>query len=225
VKNYISLKPEPQNNNLHKFKHINSRNMKIILLTSALLCLSATAPAQEKTMDGDFKEEFSRAEGDLNKDDLTDIAIVLRSISNNIEHYRLQVFFLKPDGKYQLATTTDKAIAPKLLDTDNGESFTGVEIKKGVLTLNNDLLRGNYKHKFRFQGNEFELIGYSITSFDNPETGSTIDFNLSTGVRLKKVISYDDSNGKSTTKNTKETIHIKPLPALRNFEPNTSNLY
>lgn len=204
---------------------MRTNKMRKLLCMTTLLVFSATIYAQEEIAHDNFKDRISKAEGDLNKDSLTDMAIVLKSTSGNIERYRLQVFFLKPDGKYKLAITTDKAIEPKSLELDNGEAFTGLAIKKGVLIINNDLLKGHYEHKFRFQNGEFELIGYSITSFDNPDTGSVTDFNLSTGVRLKKITNYDTEKDESTTKNTKENIKIKPLPTLRDFRSNISNLY
>jgi hypothetical protein len=199
--------------------------MSEVFLIITLLFFSAATLAQEEIASSGYKDIASKVEGDLNKDNLTDIAIVTRNTSRDSEKYRLQVFFLKPDGKYQPIITTDKAIAPKSSGFDDGERFTGLTIKKGILIINNDLLRGHFEHKFRFQNETFELIGYSINSFDNPDTGSITDFNLSTGVRLKQTTTYDINKDESTTKNTKEIIKIKPLPSLNNFQPNTNNLY
>lgn len=67
--------------------------MNKLLCMIALLGFSVAIFAQEEIINDDFKDAVSKAEGDLNKDNLTDMAVVLKSTSSNSERYRLQVFF------------------------------------------------------------------------------------------------------------------------------------
>jgi hypothetical protein len=97
-----------------------------------------------------------------------------------------------------------------------------VTIKKGVLSINNEFLRGHSEHKFRYQNGRFELIGFSHVSSGGIGVMETIDFNLSTGVRVEKFERYDTDKVLS---NKKTKLLIRPLPRLEGFTPFESHLY
>lgn len=157
-------------------------------------------------------------EGDLNKDSLLDKVIVTQDTINENAPYQLQVFFKEPNGNYKLIVTSTKIIEPQYPDGREGyrtgNEFGEISIKKGVLSVRFDLLRGNFEHKFRFQKGNFELIGYSEVSSNGQGEMSTTDFNLSTGVRIEKVERYDTNKLVSYTK--KKTL-IRPLPKLQDI--------
>lgn len=165
-------------------------------------------------------------EGDLNKDSLPDKVIVTQDTVHENAPYRLQVFFKEPSGQYKLIVTSTKIIEPQYPDGRDGYStgnrFGEVSIKKGILGIRFDLLRGNYEHKFRFQKGNFELIGYSEFYSNGQGEASTIDFNLSTGVRIEKLERYDTD--KLLSQKTKKIL-IRPLPKLQDLVPGENELY
>jgi hypothetical protein len=168
-----------------------------------------------------FNVPVSNVKGDLNKDGLEDIVIVTQDTISQIRPYKLEIYFTQPDGKKKLIVSTIKAIEPGG-DDNNYNSFDTIAINNGVLSIDEQLLRGHYTHKFRFQNGSFELIGYSEGGSDGNDNCSYVDFNLSTGIRT------EEDQSCSTDKiisSKKRKVMIRPLPKLQNFEPNDSDLY
>ncbi len=87
-------------------------------------------------------------------------------------------------------------------------------INKGVLSVNFELLRGHFEHKFRYQNGNFELIGFSSVNSDGQGVMTTTDFNLSTGIRIEKSERYDTDKVLS---NRRKKILIRPLPKLQDI--------
>ncbi|MGF2414650.1 MAG: hypothetical protein ACQUYJ_20100, partial [Ferruginibacter sp.] len=86
----------------------------------------------------------------------------------------------------------------------------------------NQLLRGNFEHQFRFQNGNFELIGFSKVSSDGQGTITSIDFNLSTGLRIETRERYDTDKVLSRSK---KKVVIRPLPKLQEFTPLENEWY
>jgi hypothetical protein len=188
-------------------------------LIIALVCLSTNLFAQN------FTHLVAQAKGDLNKDGLADLAEVKQDTLADTAPYRLQIFFAQPGGKLKLITSSTQIIAPQFPNGKDGyrtgEGFDSIVIKNNVITIKNQLLRGNFNHKFRYQNGYFELIGFNMIYSDGLGTMTYTDFNLSTGVRLYKEERYD--TGKILI-NKKEKKLIRPLPKLENFVPFELNL-
>ncbi|XZF16095.1 hypothetical protein ACTHGU_08145 [Chitinophagaceae bacterium MMS25-I14] len=199
--------------------------MTRIFLT-ALLLASIKLSAQGILHKDNFTHIASKATGDLNKDNIPDMAVVTQDTTDDKEPYRLQVFFGEPGGRFKLVIATTQAIAPRYPEGKGGyatgNDFYELTIEKGVLSISNELLRGHFEHKFRYQNGNFELIGYSEVSSDGNGVMETIDFNLSTGIRLNKRERYDTDKVLS---NTKKKIMIRPLPKLQDFKPYDSEYY
>jgi len=164
--------------------------------------------------------------GNLNEDNLLDKVIVTQDTLNKNAPYRLQIFFKEPNGQFRLIVTSTKIIEPQYPNgrdgLQTGNEFSDVSIKNRVLSVNFELLRGHYEHKFRFQNGNFELIGFSeVQSGGNGEM-ETIDFNLSTGIRILKTERYDKDK---TLSYKKRKILIRPLPKLQDFTPIENELY
>ena len=134
---------------------------ELILAVSILFQLNSFA----QTKKYDFSNKIMEVTGDLNKDSLADKIVVTQDTLNENSPYRLQIFFKEPNGQSKLIVTSTKIIEARYPNgkdsyiTDN--SFSDVTIKKGVLSVNIELTRGHYEHKFRFQNGNFELIGFS----------------------------------------------------------------
>lgn len=194
----------------------------------AFLFIFATSSliAQKDNKKDNFVVQIKKAKGDLNKDKLDDLVVVTQDTINEEAPYKLEVFFAQPNGAYKLIVSTTKAIDPQYPQGKNGYYngfFYGVSIEKGILIIRNELTRGNFEHKFRYQNNNLELIGYSEVYSDGQGTMGTIDFNLSTGIRVSTSERYDDSNEKPTQ--TQKKVLIRPLPKLQDFAPFTTEFY
>lgn len=159
--------------------------------------------------------------GDLNKDNLPDLVKVSQDTAADAAPYRLQIFFAKPGDQYELVLSSDSAIVPDFPEGRDGwrtgTKFYDVEITNGVLIITTELLRGSYKHKFRYQKSKFELIGFTEVSSDGQGKMYHIDFNLSTGQRTTTIERYDTDDAKPVIK--KEHLQLTTLPDLRTFTP------
>lgn len=168
-----------------------------------------------------FTKTITKVTGDLNKDGLADYVLVSQDTLSDNAPYKLEIYFAEANGSFKRVLSSVKAIDPAFPEGKkgyySGNAFSEITIKKGILSINNELLRGHFEHKFRYQNNNFELIGFSEVYSDGQGTMGTIDFNLSTGIRIKKTEPYGEDNFPVT--NTRKKIIIRPLPKLEDFAP------
>ena len=166
-----------------------------------------------------FTKEITKVKGDLNKDGLIDYVQVLQDTVSETAPYKLEVYFAETNGNFKKIISTIKAIDPQFPEGrngyNNGNSFYEITITKGVLSIHNELIRGNFEHKFRYQNGNFELIGFSQVYSDGQGTMGMIDFNLSTGIRIKTTEPYGEDDFPKTK--TQKKIMIRPLPKLQDF--------
>jgi hypothetical protein len=198
--------------------------MKFAPFFHLILCLSCVSLAAYAN--GHFSREVKRVTGDLNNDGREDLALVTQDTTADTGPYRLQILFRQPDGHYKLAVSTEDAIDPAFPDGRNGyrtgNDFDDITIINGVVTISVQLLRGHYEHKFRYQNGNFELIGFAESGSDGVGTCSSVDFNLSTGVRHEKDERCDTDQ---VIRNVQKKVMIRPLPRLQDFQPLQSELY
>ena len=175
--------------------------------------------------DNSFNDVISRVEGDLNKDGIIDLAIVKQDTLHEKAPYKLEIFFGQENGDLKLIVSTTKAIQPQFPNGREqhmwGNGFGGLSIHNGVLWIETEFIRGHMEHKFRYQNNSFELIGYSYVNADFG-TIKIVDYNLSTGKRIEKEgeISSDEY-----TITVDKVIKLNPLPKLDEFEPYANDLF
>jgi hypothetical protein len=179
-------------------------------------------------------DTIETVEGDLNKDNVNDYAIALKSTSE--ENYdpsvdttelpaRLLVVVLGQKGGYKLGAKSDKAIMCMQCGGVFGDPFSGIEITKGILIVSHyggSAWKWSYTHKFRYQQNDFYLIGETEHSFWGvnhcEELGDFAgtnykDVNLVTGAYEEKVISEECK----LVKNKKGKQKVQPLTKLKDF--------
>lgn len=197
------------------------------IITLLLVFITSTLIAQKDNKKDNFTVQIKKVKGDLNKDNLADLVVVTQDTINEKSPYKLEVFFAQPNGTFKLIVSTTKAIAPQYPEGKNGyyngQSFYTISVEKGILIISNELTRGNFEHKFRYQNNYFELIGFFEAYSNGQGTMGTVDFNLSTGIRVTRTERYDDSTEKPTE--TQKKIRIRPLPKLQDFAPFTTEFY
>jgi len=174
-----------------------------------------------------FSKEITKVKGDLNKDGLLDYVQVLQDTVSETAPYKLEIYFAETNGNFKKVVSTVTAIDAQYPEGKNGyyngNSFYEITITKGILSIHNELIRGNFEHKFRYQNGNFELIGFSEVYSDGQGTMGNIDFNLSTGIRIKTIEPYGEDDFPKT--NTKKKIMIRPLPKLQDFAPFKTEYY
>ena len=199
--------------------------MKQLILTIFVL-IRISSFAQTETTKYNFDHKIMEISGDLNKDNLLDKVIVTQDTLNENAPYNLQIFFKQSNGKFKPIVSSMKIIEPQYPDGRDGyrtgNGFSEISIKNGVLSVNFELLRGHFEHKFRYQNDNFELIGFSEVYSDGLGLLYLTDFNLSTGIRIEKSKRYDSEKVLS---NTKKKILIRPLPKLQDVTPMANELY
>lgn len=212
-----------------------------VLLFSAGLCFAqevlSKIPASGSTLQAFIPagyDTIETVEGDLNKDNVIDYAMALASVKE--ENYNpaedttelpariLVVVFGQKQG-YKLAAKTDKAIMCKQCGGVFGDPFSGLSITKGILIIDHyggSAWRWSHTHKFRYQQNDFYLIGetdHSYWSINHCEelgdfAGTSYkDVNLITGAYEEKVITEECK----LVKNKKGKQKVKPLQKLKDF--------
>ncbi|MDR2235572.1 MAG: hypothetical protein LBE92_05575 [Chryseobacterium sp.] len=153
--------------------------------------------------------------GDLNKDGLEDVVLVYEQ-EKLLKHERnekriLRILLKQPDGQYRMAAESTGAVAGENM---NNVFFSGIEIKKGLLIISHDFLRGGAVHKYRYQNNGFYLIGGESHSGDASQY-SRIDYNLSTG---KYIAEFENSESDPQIPDSYKKEGVKKLASLPEIE-------
>ena len=213
------------------------RQILILLLLSSVY-LSSLSQDFRSFIPNDYDTlDDGVARGDLNKDGIEDIVIVVgpkweqdenwseKASDSNVAPRLLMILFGTDSGYVQIAKN-DKAILCKDCGGIFGDPFAGIEINKNVLSINHyggSNWRWGYTHKFRFQDKDFFLIGqikYSFLAVENCEKLNDFagtkyeDINFVTGQYEMKEISEDCK----LLENKKGKRKIEQLISLSNFE-------
>lgn len=201
----------------------NNLHLKLKLFVLAVLpCFIGLSQHDSTT---NFNVHVNTVYGDLNKDGLLDVAMVRQDTLHENAPYLLEVFFKQSNGDLQLIVSSLKAINPQFPEGRDafmhGIGFGKLSIHNGVLWIENGFIRGHMEHKFRYQNNQFELIGYSYVDVMAGQI-DIIDYNLSTGRRIEKEGMIGEDGYKVTMD---KIMKLNPLPTLNDFEPFSHNLY
>lgn len=197
-------------------------------MISTILCLCSfivSAPVDSPKVQMENWRKFlpkgntldSMTTGDLNKDGLDDVVFVYQPVKTAPEQNDvrvLRILFAQPDGKYKLAAESYGATAPENMGYT---FFTGLKIKKGVLTIEHEYLRGGCKHLYRYQNNGFYLIGASTFTGD-PTYSESLEFNLSTGQYVYEYSNDDETSNSAKSRSEKGVLKLKTLPEISTYE-------
>lgn len=190
------------------------KTLKLFFLISAF---SSTSILSGQNKFVNYDHIVFKVTGDLNNDGLSDKVLVKVDKNDKYLPNLLIVQFQNKEGNYKTVLSSTKAVLPKF--TSNGgtseATLEKLEIKNGILTFTNQLIRGSFSHKFRFQKGNFELIGFQS---NNANAGyiESIDYNLSTG---DKIVKHTDYETDKIIKQIKTKDKISPLPKLQDFTP------
>lgn len=212
---------------------------KIALALTLLVTLSLSAaqaaitvPAFPKT--GKSPEAFvpsgwkvlKKAEGDLNKDNQADTALILASTqedSNSEDAFEaprpLLLLFRQADGTYALSATHPDFVLCKMCGGVFGDPVEDLKIERGTILISHyggSNERWGSKHRFRYQNGDWYLIGRTVMSHHNI-TGEHFekDENLVTGDVVEET---SDDKGKTSTKRYK-----MPKTALQKLSQATTS--
>ena len=174
-----------------------------------------------------------KAEGDLNKDNLPDLAVVieadkpvknLKEADNEQTPRLLFVAFKQADGSYKLSIQSNESIMLSNEGGVFGDPWEGLSIERGTLLVRfygGSSSRWGYAYRWRFQENDWFMIGATYTA-SSTHDGSyeKYDFNLITGAtEISKGAGEDEKGNTPKDKVSKINIGKKPLLKLKTFVP------
>ncbi|TYB78955.1 hypothetical protein [Bizionia myxarmorum] len=152
--------------------------------------------------------------GDLDNDGIDEKVIISETNSltdfGNVREIRI---LKNEEGKWVEWVKTQNAILKSEEGGMMGDPFQGIEILDGVLNISffgGSSWKWSYTDKYRFQNNQFELIGYTSTYFKLCEHWSSVDFNLITGKLIcKKEYEACENQESEIYKKENETFYKK----------------
>ncbi len=175
------------------------------------------------------EDKPDKAEGDLNKDGINDIAMVIEETGKSPEeapHRALLLAFGKGNDSYELSLLADKAILKSDEGGVWGDPFEGVSIDRGSVLISfygGSNWRWYSTYRFRFQDKDWYLIGATLgayfTGTQTEDNADEEDYNLITGDYIKRTT--DDKGVVQTTKGNRGK---KELLKLRDFVVNSDEI-
>jgi hypothetical protein len=158
-----------------------------------------------------------KVEGDLNKDGIQDIALIIEK-TTDIDARSLLIAFGTKDNTYSLSIIADNVILPVIVGGGYGDPFDGLMIDRGSVVVS-DFGGGSgrwfHKYRFRFQENDWYLIGATMGSNhsikeDKEMVFDTEDYNLLTGDYIIDLISmiYNEITNNNVFGDLKEVESI-----------------
>lgn len=198
-------------------------------LTGVILCVVLGTLSAQAQYEAATKQSFvpagwsilAEAMGDLNKDSLVDVAVIVENPEEcDFGKSRSLIILFKENktgDKYNFACRSDQAIMASGMGGTLGDPFTSMEIKKGVLRI--DFEGGSREtfsatHRYRYQQGAFYPIGATYTATDGP-VSETFDYNISNG---NIIITKKDASNKVNKKVTRRMQKIN-VPDLSRFDP------
>lgn len=175
-------------------------------------------------------EGWNEIKGDLNKDGLEDVILIIKGTDKNkiiqdedrgaLDRNRRGIIVLLNKGNYyELASKNYNCFSSE--NEDGGVYFApelNVSIEKGNLYINYGHGRyGNWGYTFRYQNGDMELIGYDSYSSNGPVPQYEVSINFLTKKKLTKdnLNKNDDGdNYEVKYKDIWETIKLNKLMKL-----------
>lgn len=162
--------------------------------------------------------------GDLTNDKI-DEKVIITELNEEGDYgkVRLLQVFTKKNNKWIVLAASKSVILGSEGGGMMGDPFISksLKINKGILEISHDggsSWKWFVTHKFRFQKNKFELIGFHHVYGKPCEYFQTVDYNLSTGkIKFDKEFEVCEDENLNKLKDENE-IFIKKLNPLPNFQ-------
>jgi hypothetical protein len=166
--------------------------------------------------------ELAISFGDLDKDEIEEKVVVFDTGIELEGGTKREIYiYKKSNGNWKLWHTSQGSIVPGGLML---ASFENLSIERGCIVIRHFGGSNNnkwfYVHRFRYQNNDWELIGATIKSFSTCGISETADYNFSTG----KMIFESESNNCDEQSNLKEKTvtefrkRLSNLPKMDGFK-------
>jgi len=171
-------------------------------------------------------KKLGEAKGDLDKDGKEELAIVFDTgRPTDMGTQRELCIYKIKDGEWRLWHKAIGIVLPSEHGGTKGDPFQAIEIKRGSIVINH--FGGSrqvwaYNHIYRFQQNNWYLIGASISYFASCEYFQNFDYNLSTG-KINIEITTEKCNEKDdliSSNIKKSSVSMKQKAVLMDsFQP------
>jgi hypothetical protein len=167
----------------------------------------------------------SVANGDLNGDNVADVAMVIEYYKaikeqrpdnvTNLGRPRLLLIWFKEGNGYRLALQNNTIIMRSGEAGMVNDAFDNLSITKRILNIDYEFVRSHWYYKYRYQQNNFYLIGATLggVSGNNIEDR---DYNFSTRKAIFKFDTIDGDKAKTEYKKIKisklNSLHEATIP-------------
>ena len=169
---------------------------KHLLLLFFVLFIFTHSFGQENIIPKEYRS-IKEIYGDLNKDSVDEKVVVYNVSDTEDEDEGIDreiVIFKKEDKNWKIWHRSKTAIGNSKDGGMMGDPFEDIEIKNGILLISQSggsSWKWRHIDKYRFQNNDFELIGYVSNAGKACEYWEDVDYNISIGkIIIKK--EYED---------------------------------
>jgi len=184
--------------------------ISLVFIISNVLCFGQNNIPSKKI------EMLEEKSGDLDRDGIAEKVIVYNTTdTTNFGIVRELQILKKFENKWIIWKKSRNAVLKSGEGGMMREPFDGIEIKNGVLILSfsgGSIQKWKYKDKYRYQNNEFELIGHTSTNLSLCAYRADYDFNLTTGkINYKKEYETCENKWHEIYKREGETFYKKGI--------------
>jgi len=175
-------------------------------------------------------ELLKEVTGDLDKDGIDEKVVVYNTSEEGDAGTVRELRIFKKEGDiWKLWHTSIGAVMSSEAGGMMGDPFDAIEIKKGSIVITNlggSREKWSYSHQYRYQNDNWELIGATVMYGSPCDYWVDFDYNLSTGkINYKKTIEScesEDAEPVTTTSKESFTKKVKLLPKMDGFDPGST---
>lgn len=174
----------------------------------------------------EYNVKLTEVLGDLDKDKIDEkIQVYNTNKEGDLGIERKVVIFKHENNDWILWHQCNGPVLPSRHGGVMGEPFEDISIEKGCIVISHSggsRDKWSYIHRYRFQNDDWYLIGATIGYGEPACNWFTYDYNLSTG-KIEIDRSYfdcqEEGSGKDSTSKSTEVYKLESLPKMDNFYP------
>jgi len=200
----------------------------VIVIVSFISCKGQESKKTEMNQIPKSFEILNETEGDLDKDSVSEKVVVYDTAKETDFGTERQLFIYKKiNDEWELWKKATGAILASKEGGMMGDPFEGISIERNCIVINHfggSNQKWSYTHRFRFQHDEFQLIGATV-QYDAPcDYFVNFDYNLSNGKIVYKKEVEDCETESSKVEKQDLNIKLETLPSMNGFQPGTNEL-